>query len=280
MQNIFTIDVEDWYHILDLRSAPDLDSWNALENRVRSNFLKLLDTCDEAGIKTTCFFLGWIAEKNPGLVKEAVSRGHEVASHGYAHQLVYTQTQEEFAEDLRRSKAVLEDISGEFVAGFRAPGFSITEETPWAFEEIVKAGFTFDSSVFPASRAHGGLSAAYLAPHEIETRAGKLVELPITVTRILGQRMCLFGGGYLRVTPYALIKSRARNVNSEGRPVVYYIHPREIDPDHPRLPMGRARAFKAYVNLDTTMPKIERILSAEELVPATEWISKYRERLH
>ena len=275
MKNILTIDVEDWFHILDLQSTPDVTAWGQLENRLRTNFLRLLDECDEAGVRSTCFFLGWVAENSPDLVREAAARGHEIASHSYAHQLVYTQTRREFAEDLRRSKMLLEDVSGAEVIGYRAPGFSITEETPWAFEEILAAGYSYDSSIFPTRRGHGGLPGAQVTPHLVRTESGDLVEMPITVARLAGQRLCLFGGGYLRLTPYNLMCKLARQVNEEGRPVIYFVHPREIDPEHPRLSMGPLRAFKAYVNLHTTMPKLRRLLSENTLLPMRDWICEH-----
>lgn len=280
MHNILTIDVEDWFHILGVDATPDLESWARLENRVRPNFLKLLDACDEAGVKATCFFLGWVAETSPDLVREAAARGHEIASHGYAHQLVYSQTRQQFSDDLKRSKMMLEDTAGEPVLGYRAPGFSITEATPWAFEEILTTGHAYDSSVFPTSRSHGGIPGARIAPHRIGTGSGYLMELPITVAHLVGRRLCLFGGGYLRLTPYNLMRNMARKVNHEGRPVIYFVHPREVDPNHPRLPMGPTRSFKAYVNLRTTMSKIQRILHEECLLPARDWIKEHGDLMH
>ena len=205
MQNILTIDVEDWFHILEVEATPSVHGWDQLESRVEKNFLRLLDEIDSAEVTATCFFLGWVAERFPNLVKEAVRRGHEIASHGYAHQLVYSQSPEEFAKDIERSKQVLEDVSGKPVTGYRAPGFSITRDTEWAFEKIAAAGFKYDSSVFPAKRGHGGIEDGELAPYWMETDAGPLLEIPVTVIPLLGQRVCAFGGGYLRLAPYALI---------------------------------------------------------------------------
>ena len=258
--NILSVDVEDWFHILETKGSPDIDSWAALESRVERNHLRLLDEFDEAGARATCFFLGWVAERHPGLVKETIARGHEVASHGYAHQLIYTLTREAFAADLRRSKAFLEDLTGQPVEGYRAPGFSIVASVPWAVEEIAKAGFSYDSSIFPAKRGHGGLAHAELAPHVIHTESGPLVEFPITVLPVLGRRLCLFGGGYLRLFPYPSIKAASARVRASGRPVICYVHPREIDPDHPRMAMSAVRRFKSYVNLSTTRPKLRAFL--------------------
>ena len=271
--NILTVDVEDWFHILEVVGTPDLAAWDQLESRVERSFPRLLDLFAEAGVRVTCFFLGWVAERHPALVRRALAEGHEVACHGYAHQLVYTQTPAEFAADLERAKAILEDACGEEVLGYRAPGFSITPATPWAFEEIKAAGFRYDSSVFPGPRGHGGLPGAPLAPYAIETSRGPLQELPVSVVGIGPRRLCFFGGGYLRLTPYPLIRAMSRLVNLRGRPVIYYVHPREVDRGHPRLPMGRLRRFKSYVNLATTEPKLRGLARDEELGTMREWLA-------
>jgi len=274
MSNILSIDVEDWFHILEVESAPAAQQWDTLESRVERNFLSLLDEIDDAQASVSCFFLGWVAERYPHLVREASARGHEVASHGYAHQLVYCQSPAEFSEDIKRSKEILEDILGAPVLGYRAPGFSITRDTSWAFDEIAAAGFKYDSSVFPASRGHGGMEGGELAPYWMETNAGPLLEIPVSVIPVLGQRICAFGGGYLRLAPYAVIDRLSRAVNKSGRPVIYYLHPREIDPDHPRIDMGMLRRFKSYVNLRSTRPKLRRLLRDQDLVTFRDWIER------
>jgi polysaccharide deacetylase family protein (PEP-CTERM system associated) len=256
---IFSVDVEDWFHILALPTTPDLAQWNALQSRVEPSFRHLLDLFSEHGVKVTCFFLGWVAERFPMLVREALARGHEIASHGYAHVLAYQQTPSEFAEDVRRAKNILEDITGRPVLGYRAPGFSVTKETPWFFAKLAEAGYRYDSSVFPAPRQHGGMNAL-LGPSIMATPSGPIVEVPVTVARVLGRPLCFFGGGYLRLFPYALTRRMGHHVLREGRPLVFYVHPREIDLFHPRLPMSPSRRFRSYVNLRTTEPKIHRIL--------------------
>ena len=155
-QCIFSVDVEDWFHILDVPRAPDVASWSGLPSRVEANFRRLLDLFSAQGRYVTCFFLGWIAERFPHLVREAVARGHEIASHGYAHRLAYRMTRSEFRADALRSRLLLEDISGTPVIGYRAAGFSSTEATPWFFAELSASGYLYDSSVFPARRGHGG----------------------------------------------------------------------------------------------------------------------------
>lgn len=259
-QTLFSVDVEDWFHILALPTTPDVAEWDALPSRVAKGFHRLLDVFDETNTKVTCFVLGWVAERYPALIREAASRGHEIASHGYAHRLTYTLTPAAFREDVQRTREILEQVVGKPVRGYRCPGFSVTEATPWFFETLVQAGYRYDSSVFPARRAHGGLTSTRLEPHWIQTPAGRLFEFPITVAHVLGQPMCFFGGGYLRLFPYAITRRMSDRVLRQGRPVVFYVHPREVDPDHPRLPMSLARQFKSYVGLRTTEPKIRRIL--------------------
>ena len=256
--SIFSVDVEDWFHILDVPSAPVLSEWAGLPSLVEKNFRTLLDVFSDCNVQVTCFFLGWVGERFPHLVKEAVARGHEIASHGYGHQLVFTQTRDQFHDDVRRARLLLEDVSGTPVVGYRAPGFSTTEDTPWFFEALVSAGYQYDSSVFPAVRGHGGIRDGRREPHRMDEVG--LVEFPISVGDMMGKRVCFFGGGYLRLFPYWLIRKKAHEVLSEGRPVVFYIHPREIDPDHPRLPMSRKRTFKSYVNLATTEWKVRQVL--------------------
>jgi len=259
-RGIFSVDVEDWYHILDIPSAPAMSGWEKLPARVESNFRRLLDLFSERNVRVTCFFLGWIAERFPHLVREAAGRGHEIASHGYAHELVFRMTPRQFREDAAKSRKVLEDLSGAMVCGYRAPGFSSTEESPWFFEELVAAGYQYDSSIFPAVRGHGGIPRAPVEPYVVSLPTGKIVEFPLTVADCMGTRLCFFGGGYLRLFPYWLVRKMGEKVSASGRPVIFYVHPREIDPEQPRLPMSAARRFKSYVNLNGTRRKIERIL--------------------
>jgi polysaccharide deacetylase family protein (PEP-CTERM system associated) len=271
MKSILSVDVEDWFHILEAASAPDISQWDSLPSCVERDFRKLLDLFSEKNVHVTCFFLGYVAERYPHLVKEALDRGHEIASHGYAHRLIYTMTPHAFLEDARKSKGILESISGQFVRGYRAPGFSVTADTPWFFEKLLEAEYQYDSSVFPAPRQHGGLNTSKYSPHMV---AEKLMEFPITVAEVLGKRFCFFGGGYLRLFPYPVVRQMCRKVLGENRPVVFYIHPREIDPDHPRLSLGLTRTFKSYVNLKTTEPKLRNILDEFQVTTFAEFIKE------
>ena len=273
MKCIMTIDVEDWFHILDLPSTPVLSKWDALESRVETNYLRLLDIIESRDATATCFFLGWVADKFPNLVKETRRRGFEVASHGYSHRLLSSMTPDEFIADAAKARQTLEDILSEPVSGFRATGFSVTDRTPWFFECLCEAGYKYDSSVFPASRGHGGMKRGLMRPHQVRTAGGNVIELPITVANVLGKRVCLFGGGYFRLAPYRVVKHFASRVLASGRPVLFYIHPREIDPDQPRLPMGVVRRFKSYVNLGLTESKLSSLMADFAMTTCAEFIA-------
>ena len=259
---VFSIDVEDWFHILDLPSTPRLEEWDRLPSRVERNFRGLLELAAENDVRCTCFFLGWVAERYPRLVLEAEKLGHEIASHGSAHRLAYELTRDEFYEDVARAKDVLEQISGREVLGYRSPGFSLTGDNDWVFDELLRAGYVYDASVFPAARAHGGWETGQYAPYRVERAGGTLLEFPMTVEKVLGRPMCFFGGGYLRLAPLPLICRMTKNVLRERRPVIFYVHPREIDPGQPRLAMNAARRFKTYINLKTTEGKLRRLLES------------------
>lgn len=269
---VFSIDVEDWFHILDSPATPVVEVWDTLPSRVERNLRRLFDLLDEHEVSATCFFLGWVARRFPCLVKEALGRGHEIASHGYAHRLVHHMTEAEFFEDASGSRKLLEDIAGVSVAGFRAPGFSATSAVPWFFDTVLESGYMYDSSLFPARHGHGGVPGAKLAPHFI----GDLLEFPVTMERILGHPLCFFGGGYLRLSPLRVIRRMAARVLDDGRPVVFYLHPREIDPEQPRLPMAFKRRFKSYINLASTERKVSRLLSGFEFVTLAKLAHSYR----
>ncbi len=256
---VFTLDVEDWFHILDLPSTPRIEQWPALQSDVVANTRRMLAIFRQHDVKCTLFFLAWVVERWPELVSEAAADGHEIASHGYAHELVYTISERALFDDIRKAKDIIEQAAGTEVKGYRCPGFSVTTRTPWFFDRVREAGYLYDSSVFPGSRGHGGLPEARPVPHIIPTAHGPLIEFPISLARAFGRPMYFFGGGYLRFFPYALIRRKVRQVLAEDRPAIFYLHPREIDPAQPRLPMSRKRNFMTYVGLKTTEPKLHRL---------------------
>ncbi len=274
MKCIFSVDVEDWFHILDLPSTPKISEWGSLPSHIEKNVKKLLDIFSEKNVHVTCFFLGWVAEKFPHLVKEASDRGHEIASHGYSHTLVYEMTEQEFSQDAVKSKDIIENITGQAVYGYRSAGFSATEDTIWFFDKLIEAGYRYDSSVFPGPRGHGGLKTDNYAPYLVTSNSGQIIEFPITVTKVFGKPLCFFGGGYLRLYPYFLIKKMTLKILKEDRPVNFYIHPREINPTHPRLTMNVKRRFKSYVNLRTTEKKVKKILDEFEVTTFKRFITE------
>lgn len=271
MRNGLSIDVEEWWHILNLPTSPAPESWDGLPATVEPNTERLLAILDEGGARATFFVLGWVARRHPDLVRRIHAAGHEVACHGDMHELCYEQGEVAFEADLRAARATLEDLVGAPVLGYRAPGFSILDTTPWAFEVIHRVGFRYDSSIFPAPRQHGGITEAPRDPYEIELSDGRrLVEFPMTVAQWGPLRVAFAGGGYLRLFPYRLVRAGIRSANRAGRPACVYVHPREIDPDHPRMEMGAGRRFRSYVNLRSTEPKLRRLLGDFAFAPLVE----------
>lgn len=277
IRNVFSIDVEDWFHILDIDRAYPMREWDRLESRVERNTDRLLTLLDRFGVRCTCFVLGWIAERHPALVRCICDAGHEIASHGHGHRLVYEQDPESLCQDLKQSISALRNAAGCTPGGYRAPGFSISSDTEWAFDVIAEAGFWYDSSVFPTNRAHGGMISAASHIHERKLSNGRsLLELPISTTRFMGHDLAYCGGGYLRAFPYRFIASRIRAANAAGEPVVVYIHPRDIDPDQPRLDMPLKRRLKSYLNLDTTLDKLTCLLSEFSFTTASDVLESHR----
>jgi polysaccharide deacetylase family protein (PEP-CTERM system associated) len=259
--NALTVDVEEWFHILDYEDAPALESWDGQESRVCTGTERLLEIMDAAGVAGTFFFLSWVAERQPDLVRRVAAAGHEIATHGYAHRLVYRIGRDAFREDTRRARGVLEDLLGARVTGYRAAGFSITADTPWAFDVLAEEGFTYDSSIFPARRAHGGFDLDRERPFRIAgPGGGELWEFPIVPAQIGPLRVAFAGGGYFRLWPLGLVERATRALNRRGVPVTFYLHPRELDPDQPRMDLPWRRRFKYYVNLAGTPDKLRRLL--------------------
>jgi polysaccharide deacetylase family protein (PEP-CTERM system associated) len=278
--NAFTVDVEDWFHLLEIDSVRSSRDWSRLEPRIEANVQRLMELLDGSGVRATCFLLGWVVERHPEVARGIASAGHEVATHGYAHELLHETAPKGFREDLERAIEVTEAVTGVRPSGYRAPGFSLTASSPWAFEILGKAGMRFDSSVFPARRAHGGgFPGAPRLPHEVPLPDGTtLTEFPVSVTSVLGRRVAFCGGGYLRLFPYWFTRSRISQANARGEPVLLYIHPRDLDPGQPRLPMSVFRRFKSYVNLDTTHQKLAALLAEFRFGTVSEALAEWKKR--
>jgi polysaccharide deacetylase family protein (PEP-CTERM system associated) len=261
---ILTFDIEDWFHVLDNEASRGPTQWAAYTPRLHANMDRMLGILAEKGVKGTFFCLGWIAERHPEVIKNIHAAGHEIAAHSYAHQLTYEQSPEEFAKDLRRCLSVLEDLIGEKLRAYRAPGFSLTEENTWVFDILVKNGIEVDCSVFPAARGHGGFNNfGACEPALIECASGRLKAFPISVWNFLGRRLVYSGGGYFRLFPYAIIKTLVRRSDY----VMTYFHPRDFDPGQPMLEgLGPVRRFKSYYGLARSEEKFRRLLDDFELI--------------
>jgi len=268
--NAFSVDVEDWYQVADFDAVIPFAAWDRYESRLRRSTEKILGLLDEFGTKGTFFVLTWNAERRPDIVRAIHAAGHEVASHGYAHRIVYEQTREEFRADVERAKKTLEDIIGEAVLGYRAPSFSFTAESAWGPDVLLDLGYRYDSSVFPVRDTLYGMPDAERFPYVIRERDGRrLVEFPITTTVLCGRNLPLGGGGWLRIFPYAYMRWGMRRVHRrEGRGAVFYIHPWAADPEQPRMQTAGRRGFSShYVNLGRTEAKLRRLLGDFRFAP-------------
>jgi polysaccharide deacetylase family protein (PEP-CTERM system associated) len=277
--NILTVDVEDWFHILESDEAPDRERWDSLPSRVEQNTDRLLELFASAGARATFFTVGWVAWRYPELVKRIHSAGHELASHTFWHEVVRRHDRESFAADLAASKSVLEDLTGEPVSGYRAAGNSITPSDAWAFDVILEQGYSYDASLCPAISSHGGFPSPYRGPHLLRSDAGTLVEIPSATVGIGARRVPYAGGGYLRLFPYSVLRSAIDLDNGLGRPTNLYVHPREIDVDQPRMDLPRLRRFKYYVGLASTQRKLEKLLARYRFVGCRDWIRERRPAL-
>ena len=266
MLNALTIDVEDYFQVNAFEPYVTKESWDSYPLRVADNVSRLLDLLDEFGVSATFFVLGWVAERLPGVVRDIQARGHEIACHGYGHQLIYRIGPELFRRDIRRAKDVLEGITGVAVKGYRAPTYSITRDSLWAFDILIEEGFRYDSSVFPVYHDTYGIPDAPRFPYTVQRAGGSIEEFPLSTLPIkfAGRRFQLpiAGGGYLRLLPVQLIKWGIDRVNNlEGQPAVLYLHPWEIDPGQPRIAAaGWKSRFRHYNNLSKTEAKLRFLL--------------------
>jgi polysaccharide deacetylase family protein (PEP-CTERM system associated) len=267
--NAFSVDVEDWYQVSDFEDVVSRDAWGSYESRVVRNTERILGLLDEHGVKGTFFVLTWNAERHPDLVRRIARAGHEVASHGHWHRLVFEQTPAEFREDLARSKGLLEDLTGEPVLGYRAPSFSLTTRSLWALDVMMAAGLRYDSSIFPVSDRLYGIPGARRFPFAIRRDGDReLIEFPMSTARLLGRNWPLGGGAYLRVLPYPYLRWGMRQVNAAGQPALVYLHPWEVDPGQPRQSSRGKRGISVhYVNLAGTEARLRRLLRDFEFAP-------------
>jgi len=270
-RNILSVDVEDYFQVEAFTDTVKSSDWDSYESRVEANTIRVLDLFDECGVKGTFFILGWVADRNPQLVRTIVERGHEPACHSYWHRLIYKLTPAEFEEDTRRAKDVIEQAAGQQIYGYRAPSFSITARSAWAPEILARLGFTYDSSVFPVRHDVYGVPDAPRKPFLLETPSGPLMEYPMTTFRMAaGPNMPVAGGGYLRIFPYWYTKAGVNRVWREGLQVISYIHPWEFDPEQPRLPGRLKSSLRHYTNLSKTAGRLKSLIQSGEFGPFRE----------
>jgi polysaccharide deacetylase family protein (PEP-CTERM system associated) len=260
--NALTVDVEDYFHVSAFADTIDRADWDHYEPRVERNTYKLLDIFDQQNCKATFFVLGWVAERCPRLVRDIAARNHEIACHGFSHQLIYAQTPEVFRTETVRAKGLLEDTVQSPVYGYRGASFSVTRQSAWALDILVELGFSYDSSIFPTHHDRYGLPGVSPFPHRLTTPGNQsLVEFPLSTISVLGYRLPVAGGGYFRLYPYGFTRAALGHINSRHkRPFVFYLHPWEIDPDQPRIQAGWASRFRHYNNLHKCERRVNRLL--------------------
>ena len=260
ISHFFTVDVEEYFQVKALESVVSRDAWLTHPSRVERSVSKLLDTLARYDTRGTFFLLGWLAKHRSQVVRSIAEAGHEIASHGFAHERVTALSREGLREDLRSSKKALEDVTGRAVLGYRAPSFSIIPGYEWAFDILIEEGYSYDSSLFPILRRGYGYPNAPRSAHLIQRQSGQLAEFPLATTRILNCSIPAAGGGYLRQLPLGLIRRAFREAAERREPATFYIHPWEIDPGQPRLPVSQLNRIRHYRGLGATLPRIERLL--------------------
>ena len=262
-KNVFSIDVEDYFHVAAFSKVVSMSDWSSYKSRVVRNTEVILDMLDKHHVKATFFVLGWVCEKEPGLIKKIYSAGHEIASHGYSHQMIYNQTPEKFREETLRSKKLLEDVIGEKVRGYRAASYSITKKSLWALDILAEAGFEYDSSIFPVRHDNYGLTTSPVEPYKIITASGaELIEFPLTSLNVFGYRLPVAGGGYFRLFPFWFVNWALKRINATtGRPFLFYIHPWEVDTEQPKIEAGFKSSFRHYNNLDKCEARLNKLLN-------------------
>ncbi len=277
MRNALSIDVEDYFQVHALESVVRRTDWDIYPSRVEANTRRVLRVLADSQVRATFFILGWVAERFPHLVVEIASAGHEIATHGYWHELIYRQTPQEFAADLSRSLQVIRaalaaggDATGSIpLLGYRAPSFSITRDSLWALDVLRDQGLHYDSSIFPlVAHDRYGIASADRFAHRLDNG---LWELPVSTVQLAGRNWPVAGGGYFRLYPYWLTCQGIRRINAEGHPAVVYLHPWEFDPQQPRIAgVGSVSRFRHYINLARTEVRLRRLLQDFAFAPMAE----------
>lgn len=275
MRNLLTIDLEDYYQVTAFHGGARSGEWDNKESHVEQNAEKVLEILSSAHCRATFFSLGWVAEKFPHIIRRIVECGHEIACHSNRHRLVYSMAPAEFEEDTRRAKELLEDAGGVAIRGYRAPSFSITRNSKWAFEVLARLGFTYDSSIFPVKHMDYGIFDAPRHPFKIATPSGTITEFPLPTITLGSARSPIAGGAYFRLLPYRYTRWGIRYLNAvEGQSVCVYLHPWEIDPAQPRLDGGFTARARQYFGLRGTEAKFRRLLTDFDFEPLGDLIQR------
>ena len=261
MKNILSIDIEEYFQVENFKSVISFSQWDSYESRLNVGLDVILKILQDYHVKVTFFVLGWTAERHPECIKKIAAEGHEIGSHGYAHELIYKQGPVGFRDDLRKSLDILEPLAGEKIVSYRAPCFSITEKSMWALNELMDCGIENDSSIFPIFHDRYGIPDSDKLPHIIRARDKQILkEFPISIYEIFGRHIPFSGGGYFRLLPTKFIAHMAKTLNTQGYPIIMYLHPWEFDPEQPRINAGMLNTFRHYVNIDSTERKLRRLL--------------------
>lgn len=257
-----TVDVEDYFQVAAFDGLVRREDWDSYPCRVERNVDRILGLFADKGVSATFFTLGWIAERYPEMVRRIVAEGHELASHGYEHVKVHSQAPEAFRQDIRKTKALLEDIGGQQIKGYRAASFSIDQRSLWAFDILAEEGHLYSSSVYPIKHDHYGMPEASRFSFR-PSQAHSLIEIPITTLDLFNRNLPSGGGGYFRLLPYAVSRWALRRIGAKDkRPAIFYFHPWEVDPDQPRFEEASRRSrFRHYVNLSTMENRLRTVLS-------------------
>lgn len=259
--HVFTLDVEEHFQVSAFERIVPVADWESHPSRVGDNTRRMLDLLEAHGARATCFTVGWVAKRDPALCREIVARGHELASHTFWHRRITTLTPAQFGQDVREARDVLEQAAGVRVHGFRAPSFSIVPGGEWAFDELIAAGYTYDSSLFPIRRPDYGYPDCPADPHHVQRPGGSIFELPLTTRDVAGLRLPAAGGAYFRFFPMRFLESAFHAAGARGHAGNFYIHPWEIDAEQPVLPVGPLTRMRHYGGLRRTEGRLRRLLS-------------------
>lgn len=276
MRHVLTFDVEEHFQVAAFWSAARRGQWDQLSSRVERNTRKISDLLLEHSTRATFFVLGWVAERHPDLVKDLAQQGHEIASHGYGHELVSTQTPAQFREDVRRSKQILEDLIGRQVVGYRAPSFSISSRTEWAISVLIEEGYRYDSSIYNRFRSAQVSKAIDTETYQLETKAGTIWEVSPSTMNACGLQLPVAGGGYFRLFPYAASRMFLKNLERQGSQLVMYLHPWELDPEQPRMDGPMLSKVRHYLNLGKTEQRLRWLLRDFSFAPINEVVRPIR----